>query len=107
MLLLTTIFFIACGKDEIAKNTPQCIIEKIETLKENSICDDPNVSEYLFQAENVYVFDPGTCGADMQAGVYDENCNALGALGGIAGNTIINGVDFSNAEFKRSIWEKE
>jgi len=34
MLLLTTIFFIACGKDEIAKNTPQCIIEKIETLKE-------------------------------------------------------------------------
>ena len=54
----------------------------------------------------VYVFDLGTCGADMTSEVLDENCNTLGFLGGIAGNTKINGDDFGNAKYKSTIWSR-
>lgn len=66
-------------------------------------CDDAHVDLYGFQGQNVYVFDPGTCGADMAAAV-DENCNALGTLGGFVGNTKINGEEFSNAKRIREVW---
>jgi hypothetical protein len=52
------------------------------------------------------VFDPGTCGADMAAEVIDSECNSLGNLGGIAGNTEINGANFSNAILESTIWER-
>ena len=36
------------------------------------------VAEYLFQDQYVYVFSDGTCGADMGAAVYSQNCEYLG-----------------------------
>jgi hypothetical protein len=42
----------------------------------------------------------------MTSEVLDENCNSLGFLGGIAGNTKINGEDFNNAKLKRTVWSK-
>ena len=101
-----TLTIAACEKSDIAENTPNCIIEKIETLKKNSICNDPSVKEYNFQMKVVYVIGQGSCGADISAGVFDNDCNGIGELGGITGNTIINGEEFSNAEFIRLIWKK-
>lgn len=106
ILLLLTLSFGSCEKSDIAENTPNCIMIKIEGLKKSSICNDPSIKEYRFQTKVVYVVDPGTCGADMSAGVFDNNCEEIGELGGITGNTIINGEEFSNAQFIRLIWKK-
>lgn len=97
--------FNSCKKDEIASDTPSCIIEKIKEFK-NYACSDGKVDEYIFQEKTVYVFDQGsTCGFDLTSDVVDEECNSLGFLGGFAGNTTINGESFSNAEFIRNIWK--
>lgn len=104
--LLFSFMLTACDKYDIPKNTPECIIEKVRSLDKKSVCEHPKINEYLFQNETVYVSDFGSCGPDMQAIVYNEDCESIGALGGITGNTIVNGENFSNAEFKRLIWEK-
>jgi hypothetical protein len=72
----------------------------------NVICaSGASVSQYLFQGDYVYVFDPGNCGADLMAVVYNSECSQIGGLGGIAGNNIINGTQFNpNAKFIKTIW---
>ncbi|MCX2745512.1 hypothetical protein OO013_16650 [Mangrovivirga sp. M17] len=106
-LLIILIFSLGgCEKSDIKKDYNNCIEDHIKSLRNNSICDDPYIDEYKFQDKRVYVVSQGTCGADMTAAVLDQNCNSLGALGGIYGNTTINGDDFCNAEFIKRIWEK-
>lgn len=98
--------FNSCKKDGIARNTPTCIVEKINDFADEA-CDDGKVDEYVFQGGVVYVFDPGIeCGADLTSEVVLEDCTHLGYLGGISGNAIINGENFSSAEFERNIWKK-
>ncbi len=41
----------------------------------------------------------------MASEVIDSDCNSLGFLGGISGNTEINGEDFSNAIIQSTTWE--
>lgn len=96
---------VACNKDDIAKGTPKCIKNDIKDF-EKSACDKgANVKKYIYQSKDVYVFYPGTCGADMTSEVLDEDCNSLGYLGGLTGNTTINGGDFGNATYKETVWE--
>jgi hypothetical protein len=95
----------ACKQLNIAEGTPECIQKKIEAFKPETCEDGANVNEYKFQGKFVYTFDHGTCGADMTTEVTDSNCKTLGQLGGIIGNTMINGEDFGNAEFVRTIWK--
>ena len=104
---VTISLFSSCQKGKISKGTPGCIKDKITVFDENSSCDDGvKVERYAFQGENVYVFNPGTCGADMTSEVIDSECNTLGYLGGLTGNQIINGENFSSANFKEIVWEK-
>jgi hypothetical protein len=106
-LLLALITFItACNKQGIAKGTPTCVKQKIKTFEKESTCSDASVKKYTFQGKTVYVFEPGTCGADMTSEVISDNCSSLGFLGGFTGNTTINGEDFSKAEFVETIWKK-
>jgi len=65
---------------------------------------ETGVDEYLFQNELVYVFDYGFCCCDYSSDVLSSSCDTLGFLGGIIGNYMINGEDFSNANFQRRIW---
>lgn len=96
--------FFACKKSE---ETPSCIDSKITEFKHVISCNQgTNVKEYKFQSNRVYVFDPGTCGADMTSEVMDENCNSLGFLGGIAGNNTINGESFDHAKYIRTVWKR-
>lgn len=104
--ILFTFTLFSCGKYDIAKNTPECIKGIIESLDKDSVCDNPKVDEYLFQNELVYVAGESFCGPDMQSIVYDEDCEIIGALGGIVGNSVINGEKFSNAEHQRIVWKK-
>lgn len=95
----------SCKKYDIAKGIPKCVENKIHSF-ETEACNDGNVKQYTFQGNTVYVFDPGTCGADMTSEVIDSDCHSLGFLGGFAGNTKINGEEFSHAKFIIKIWEK-
>ena len=104
LLLIACVVF-SCNVG-IDKDTPTCIKKEIRKFKKGTSCEDANVSEYIFQGKTVFVFEPGTCGADMSADVYDNKCNYLGYLGGIAGNTQINDEEFSSSTFVKTIWNK-
>ncbi|MGV3630601.1 MAG: DUF6970 domain-containing protein [Bacteroidota bacterium] len=107
LLLPLIVSCVCCGKHKIAKGTPDCVKDKIQAFDKESTCDkDVSVMEYTFQEENVYVFNPGSCGADMTSEVMDSECHTEGYLGGIAGNTQINGEDFSTATYIRTVWQK-
>ena len=97
----------SCTKLDIEEVTPHCIIEKIKEFNKTSLCEDAKVEKYSFQEKIVYVFDQGNCGADMSADVIDSECNYLGYLGGLDGNGEINGENFTNAVFIKTIWKKQ
>ncbi|SNR82833.1 DUF6970 domain-containing protein [Hymenobacter mucosus] len=109
LLLATSLLFTftACDKTDVAKGTPSCIRQRINKVEEESPCKEgASVREYFFQGKTVYLFIPGSCIADASSEVLDEDCNTVGYLGGLWGNTQVNGLDFSTAEFKRTIWEQ-
>jgi hypothetical protein len=105
ILLLATIL-ISCDKLDIEKGTPKCVENKIKDFNKSSNCNNANVKEYTFQGNAVYTFEPGTCGADMGIEVINSDCHRLGYLGGISGNTKINGEEFSSATFIKTTWSK-
>lgn len=104
--LLFAFTIVGCNKLDIEKDTPKCVERRIKNFNKSSTCDNAKVNEYTFQGNTVYVFTPGTCGADMTAEVISSDCNSLGYLGGISGNTKINEVEFSTATFIKTTWEK-
>ena len=107
ILFIFPLLFGRCTK-EPKSTTPACIESKVETFSilGNSCETGASVKEYSFQGKLVYVFSMGSCGADLFANVFDADCNILGNLGGIIGSTTINGVEFSTAVYKRTIWER-
>jgi hypothetical protein len=104
-LLFVALVFIgmSCEKDDIS----DCLQQKIDEFANGDYACETgaSVKQYVFQNETVYVFDPGLCGADFFSEVIDENCNTLGQLGGIEGNTEINGGNFSEATYIKTIWD--
>lgn len=105
-LLIMLLLFPSCKKLDIADGTPPCIKSKIRSFEKEASCSDAQVDEYEFQSETVYVFSPGSCGADMAAAVLDSKCNSKGQLGGFVGNTKVDGQEFSSAKFIKTIWKK-
>ncbi len=94
-----------CKKSTTTKeSSTSCLKDKIAAFQKQNKCNSAHVDEMSFQEKTVYVFDPGNCGADMTKDVVDNNCNSLGMLGGITGNTKINGEDFSGAKFVQTVW---
>jgi hypothetical protein len=106
LIIIVITAFTSCDKREIEEETPKCIENKIEDFIKSLSCDDANVKAYTFQSKTVYLFDAGTCGRDMASEVIDSDCCSLGHLGGFVGNTKINGEEFSNARFIKTIWQK-
>ena len=106
-ILFVFVALISCNRLDIEPGAPPCIETKVVSFSKTSICSNARVTEYIFQGKNVYVFGPGnTCGADLTSEVVDSECNSLGYLGGISGNTKINGENFSNAIFVVIVWKK-
>ena len=104
VILLTSLFF-RCEK--IDKDAPHCIEDKIRNFAKSNSCETASVGQWTFQGGNVYVFSEGSCGADGGAAVYNESCEQIGYLGGIAGNMTINNVRFYEvAVFNKIIWEE-
>ena len=101
-------YFTCCQKAEIKEETPECMQQKIIEFQNNSSsCETgKSVYHYKFQGAFVYVFNPGNCGADMMSDVFDQECNPICGLGGIAGNIMCKGEDFGkNATNEKLIWE--
>jgi hypothetical protein len=101
---LAFVFFLgACRKSECP--IPNCIKVEIKRLKDSSCEHGAYVKEYEFQGATVYVSSIGFCARDGGAPVVNENCVQIGMLGGITGNTKVNGEEFSHAVLRRTLWD--
>ncbi len=105
LFILAITVFATCNKG-IAKGTPACVKSKIKSFDKDNSCGSVHVDEFTFQGNKVYAFDPGICGVDMTTEVISSSCSSLGVLGGFAGNTKINGEEFSHAVFVKTVWKK-
>ena len=103
-LAIVCILCLACRKSNEQDRTPTCLENSIAQFVLYACDTGATVKEYRFQGKIVYLMEPGSCGADMQSIVLDRECNNLGALGGITGNTKIDGVEFSTATYIRTVW---
>jgi hypothetical protein len=105
-VLVSTCILLVLVSCKKSNHVSDCIQLKVYEFKSSVICSSgASINEYIFQGKLVYVFGDGHCMADGGASVFDFNCEYLGSLGGLAGNTKINGIDFSaNAKYKRTIW---
>jgi len=106
ILSVLAVFSGSCKKKIMVDGTPECLGKRITTFDKEQSCEDIRVDEYLFQSKPVYLFEPGTCGADFTTEVIDTDCNTLGHLHGIAGNAMINGENFSSATYVRNVWHR-
>ena len=108
-ILILILFFGSCQKKEVKlEEESTCISQKIEAYKTSKLpCESgKSIYRYQFQGEYVYVFNPGNCGADMMSDVYDQNCDMICGLGGIAGNLICNNENFwENSTDETLIWK--
>lgn len=105
LLLLFCLLLSACNKPKLSEGSSRCLNDRIKEFSKTA-CDDARADEYRFQGNTVYVLESGTCVADGTSEVVNDNCDHLGWLGGITGNTTINGEDFQSAMFIRTVWEK-
>ena len=102
ILALSVALLSACKK---SNNLEDCIDQRIVTFNMEAMCQNGSiVTRHHFQGETVYVLREGNCGADFQDEVIDVYCATLGYLGGIAGNSQINGEDFNNAHLVDTLW---
>lgn len=103
-----TILGVACQCEDPHTEAPVCISEQIQNFRSSDlICEEgASIIRYSFQDKLVYVFNPGNCGADMMSDVYDEYCNRICGLGGIAGNLMCKEVNFwDEATGETLIWK--
>lgn len=97
-----------CKKQKNETGVPECILYKVINFTKTSQCAEAEVTEYSYQGKLVYVFEDAGCNgaADLSSAVVNSECFTIGHLGGINGNTKINGGDFSTAIRTRTIWQK-
>jgi hypothetical protein len=105
-IILIALLF-ACKKNNTSDSTPSCVSEDIVKISNNENAIEPIVNRYIFQEKTVYLIDDGMGQLDSQSKITDSNCNELGYLGGMMGNTKINGEDFfATAIHVKTVWKK-
>ena len=115
--MLTLIFLVillgSCTKSETGSiilcggpSAPSCVFTTLEQFKtSHNLCSTgASVKEFKWDGRAVFVFDEGICIADGQSAVLDANCKVLGYLGGIAGNSKIEGKEWAGAVYVQTIW---
>lgn len=104
IILASSLFMLGCNKEN-ENATPVCVQDNLLTFDTNEACSGASVKRYIFQGSDAYLFDPGQCPQADSIKVLGADCNTLGYLGGILGNSHINGVEFySNSEFEAFVW---
>lgn len=90
-LIIILLFLSACSSDDRS----ECITTLISNFQSNQEgCSGATIVKYEFQGEEVYAFTDGICINDGGTQVWDTDCNSVCFLGGIAGFTLCNEVDF-------------
>lgn len=104
IIVLSTL--LACTKLDLESIESDCMKHKIKDFRRaRATCDaGASIEKYSFQDQIVYTFFRGNCGADFVSEVFNLDCQLIGGLGGISGNKIVNGEDFSNAILLDKIW---
>ena len=85
---------VADAKSDSTLSMTPCMQQLIADFKTNNNCNLAKIELYSFQDKHVYVFETSACCCDRQDIVYDESCNILCSLGGIAGNAQCGGTTF-------------
>jgi hypothetical protein len=109
LIFLFTIL-IGCKKLDLLFDVPDCIEKEIGEFAESPFACDSNaqVLRYDFQDSQVFLFQPGNCGADLSEKVYDCDCNLICTLGGLEGNNICDSLDFNEyATNKVIVWKNQ
>lgn len=103
-IILFSITFLACSDEH-----PECVDTRISQFKmDQADCPLATIKKYSFQDQIVYGFTDGNCIADGGTTIIDDSCQQLCFLGGIAGLTDCEGVNFNqNAEELELIWENQ
>jgi uncharacterized protein DUF6970 len=114
-LVLLSVLLVAvaagCHNPNIASGIPKCIYREIDQNSNKAEWMTGSVKEYEFQGKLVYAFEPDNSKiADGATAIRDANCNTLCNVGGFAGprnNQCLGGNFFTDAIYKRTIWEKK
>ncbi|MFY0592248.1 DUF6970 domain-containing protein [Roseivirga sp.] len=98
-----TLFLTSCGEDTSVAELPSCIQAEIKAAQ-NIKSSEASVTEYLYNGEKVFGFDPGLVYPDMMTTIVNEDCEVVCQFGGIAG--LMTCPDFNeNAEVIGIIWQ--
>lgn len=86
LFVMTVLIISGCSDEDIFKEVPNCIKNKIEEIKEQDVWNPPaKIYQYQYKGLTVYYIPPRCC--DIMSNLYDENCNKICSPdGGIAGN---------------------
>jgi len=102
LLLLSS----ACNNEDIPKEVPNCIKDKIEEIKGQAVWNPPaKIYSYRYKEVTVF-FIPQRC-CDIMSTLYDENCNIICSPdGGITGNGDGQCLAFfTNRTEEKLVWE--
>jgi hypothetical protein len=103
LIFSIALFFLSCN-DDGPRDIPLCIDQEIEVFEEFA-CPGGDLTIWNFDGDEVYCFNQGNCLADGSAYIYDEQCNLICTLGGFAGNTLCQGLDWnSNATYLELVY---
>ncbi len=92
-LFMGLLLFLACSDD----NTTECIEDRINAFQSQAEwCTGASIIKYEFNGREVYAFAHGQCISDGATSVYDDECNEVCFLGGVAGFTDCEGLNFWN-----------
>lgn len=104
LVLIIPVLLFSCSKDdEVKQSYPNCLQLEIDRILDSSPQSPRATIElYTYQDENVYVVN--TNFPDVQANVYNSQCQLICTIGGIDGNENDTCVDWENAEFIEKLW---
>lgn len=102
-LSVILLVFTSCENEQVLEDIPSCIRTDIESASKNG-SSEASVTQYLYNGQNVFSFDPGVVYPDIMTTVVNGNCEVVCQFGGIAGmNTC---PDFSqNAVVVGVVWK--
>jgi len=98
--------FFGCEKENLPKDTPKCIENKINEISKGDVWNPPaKVYRYKYNGQIVYYFPPRCC--DIPSTLYDENCNIICSPdGGLTGGGDGKCSDFFDSRTdEKLIWE--
>ena len=106
MIAALLVFMKQCGKEDVLKEMPGCIQQKIEEIAAENVWNPPaKVYSYLYNGKNAFLISQHCC--DIPSVVLDEDCNVICSPdGGFSGQGDGKCSDFFNtATDERLIWE--